>query len=71
MPIVETVGAASGMRAGKVVSLKIQQAMAYAAAECQAEGVTDPNVIRERMQAARQAVKDAIAAAQAANAAEG
>ena len=55
--IVAAVGVASG---GERLNAKaIEQAMVDAAKKCAEEGITDPNVIRERKLAARQALKDA------------
>jgi hypothetical protein len=62
MPIVGSVGTAVGSRAGKKIARRIERAMSNAAAECQAEGIADPDVVRDRMLAARQAVKDQLAA---------
>jgi hypothetical protein len=56
MPEVYAVGTAVGRgdTAGEIARAKrIEQAMADAVAQAQAEGVTDPDVIRERILAAR------------------
>lgn len=55
--IVAATGVASG---GERLNAKaIEQAMIDATNKCAEEGITDPNVIRERKLAARQALKDA------------
>lgn len=55
--VVEAVGVALG---GERLNAKaIEQAMVDATNKCAEEGITDPNVIRERKLAARQALKNA------------
>jgi hypothetical protein len=55
--IVEAVGAATG-GSNDLSAADIQNAMDRAAADAQAEGITDPDVIRDRKLAARKAVKE-------------
>jgi len=60
--IVEATGASSSSLAPgrKGLSKLIETAMTEAIKKAQAEGITDPNVIKERMLQARQEVKDSI-----------
>lgn len=55
--VAEATGTASSASGGTVVPGDIEKAMAEAAAQAQADGVTDPDEVRERMLAARKAVK--------------
>jgi formaldehyde-activating enzyme involved in methanogenesis len=57
--IVEAVGSAGNDPADLLNPSAIQEAMAQAAADAQAEGITDPDEIRDRALAAREQVKKA------------
>jgi len=57
MVIVEAVGASSGtLSPDKTLSKRIEAAMVEAIKKCQADGITDPKVIKEEMMAARERV---------------
>jgi formaldehyde-activating enzyme involved in methanogenesis len=57
--IVEAVGSAGNDSADLLNPSAIQEAMAQAAADAQADGITDPDEIRDRVLAAREQVKKA------------
>lgn len=58
--IVEAVGTAASASNDTVSARDIEAAMSKAAADAQAEGISDPNEIRDRMLAARKAVKGKV-----------
>jgi hypothetical protein len=55
--VVEAAGAASAARGNAALGTLIQDAMTAETEKCFAEGITDPNEIRERKLAAREDVK--------------
>ena len=57
MPIVAATGISSGtLKPDKSLSKKIEQAMTQAVVDCNAEGITDVDIIRSRIQEARKKV---------------
>lgn len=63
--IVEAVGAAgAGNRTIGLTAAMVEKAMSEATLAAQAEGITDPDEIRARKLAARQALKDSVRAEQ-------
>ena len=61
--IVSAVGAAASSVnvAGKALAAAIQAAMSQAVMDCYAEGISDPDIHRDRMMAARARIKAAAA----------
>jgi hypothetical protein len=57
MPVVEAVGASGNSYGNPQLGRRIQDAMTLAVIEAQAENITDPEIIKERMQLARQMAK--------------
>lgn len=56
MPIVEGVGSSASVRGDAKTSKRVEEAMAASITKAYAEGITDPDIIRERQLAARDAV---------------